>query len=272
MKISIVTPNYNWWVFIERTLLSILTQKWDFELELIIMDGLSTDNSIEEIKKIETMVNKWYFDWNCKNIKFIRKSEKDKGQSDAINKWLQLATGDILSYLNSDDTYEPGTLQTIIEGLGKSNKHRSYGKCKIINEQDQEIRKAITRYKNILWRRYKYSKLLSENFISQMTVFRKRKIVEKIWLFNTNEHLVMDYEYWLRIASKYEPLYINKHLANFRLYTTSKSWSSFVQQFDDELRVAEEFTGDKYKFAIWMHKLNKLKIIVAYKVLWFFGR
>lgn len=82
----------------------------------------------------------------------------------------------------------------------------------------------------------------------------------------------MDYEYRLRIGSKHKPLYINEHLANFRLYNTSKSGSGFKKQFADELRVAEKFAEGKYRRSIRKHRWNKWKIVTAYRVLGFLGR
>ena len=130
MKISVVTPSYNQDEFIERTILSVINQKWDFEIEYFVMDWWSKDWTVEILKKYEKELA-----WN-KRITFKRVSEKDNGQSDAINKWLKQATWDILTYLNSDDTLEEWALQLVVDNLGKSNKKWSYGKCRIIDKKD----------------------------------------------------------------------------------------------------------------------------------------
>ena len=88
-KITIITPSYNQGQFIEETILSVINQGYP-NLEYIIMDGGSTDNTVEVIKKYSDHINYWV-------------SEKDKGQSNAINKGLHRATGDIINWLNSDD-------------------------------------------------------------------------------------------------------------------------------------------------------------------------
>lgn len=269
MKISIITPSYNQAEFIQRTIDSVISQQWDFEIEYIIMDWWSKDKTIDIIKNVELQIKNWDIKIHCKKIDFIRKSEKDKGQSDAINKWLKLATGDIHTYLNSDDTYQAGALKAVAKHLGNSDKMRCYGKCAIISKQDDEIRKPITWYKNLLGKKYSYSKLLSENFISQMTVFWKKKVTEELWYFDEHEHLCMDYEYWLRIGAKYSPIYINQHLANFRFYHTSKSGSRFTKQFADELRLAKKYAKGEYTWALFLHKINYYKIIWIYKVLSF---
>jgi len=271
MKISVVTPSFNQDKYIERTLLSVLNQKGDFDLEYIVMDWGSKDSTIDILDNVKSQVEKGEFQTNCNSISFSYISEKDKWQSDAINKGLKLATGDILTYLNSDDTYEAWCLQQVADKLWQSDAKWNYGKCKIVDQNDKEIRKWITSYKNFLSRKYSYSKLLSENFISQMTVFWKREAMEEVGYFDKDEHLCMDYEYWLRLGSKYSPLYIDEHLANFRFYTDSKSGSSFSQQFKDELRNAKKYADGKYKLALFVHKFNYYKIVVIYKIMAFLG-
>lgn len=270
-KISIITPSYNQAEFIERTILSVILQKWDFEIEYIIMDGGSTDQTVKIIKDVKCKIEDWRIKTYCKKVDFIWKSEKDKGQSDAINKWLKLASWDIVTYLNSDDTYESGTLENVVKFLGESDKMRCYGKCKIIDTHDKEIRKFITWYKNLLGGKYSYAKLLSENFISQMTVFWKRDVMKELWYFDVDEHLCMDYEYRLRIGAKYDPVYIPQYLSNFRFYQTSKSGSRFAKQFKDELRIARKYARGWYKWALFLHRINYYKTVVVYKILSFLG-
>lgn len=269
MKVSVITPSYNQEEFLERTIKSVISQEWDFDIEYIIMDGWSTDNSVKIIEWIEYNLKLWKIKKNCNNIEFIWESEKDKWQSDAINKWLKIATWDILTYLNSDDTFEPWALNLIVNKLWKSNKKWSYWKCKIIDKKDKETRKRITFYKNFLWSKYSYSKLLAENFISQMTVFWKKDVIERCGYFDENEHLCMDYEYWLRIWKYFEPLYIPEYIADFRFYQTSKSWKHFNEQFKDELRLAKKYAEWKYKRPILIHKFNYYKITWVYKFLSF---
>ncbi|HRY82200.1 MAG TPA: glycosyltransferase family 2 protein [Candidatus Moranbacteria bacterium] len=252
MKISIITPSYNQATFIEKTLLSVLDQNYP-NLEYIIMDGGSTDGTIEILKKYSDRI--------------IWKSEKDNGQSDAINKGLKIATGDIVAYLNSDDTYEPNTLKKVANFFQKNPETKwVYGKCKIIDESDQEIRKPITVYKNWLLRKYSYQKLLSENFISQPATFWKREIHSKIGFLNENEHYCMDYEFWLRIGQKYDTGVLDDYLANFRYHTDSKSGGVNKKQFQDELRLAKKY-GNKNKLSVALHYINYWKIVTIYQLM-----
>lgn len=252
MKISIITPSFNQVAFIERTILSVLSQNYP-DLEYIVMDGGSTDGTVEILKK--------YAD------KIIWRSEKDNGQSDAINKGLRMATGEIAAYLNSDDTYAPGTFEKVAKFFEDNpDKFWVYGKCKIIDERDQEIRKPITAYKNLLLKKYSYSKLLSENFISQPAVFWKAQIHAQHGFFDETEHYCMDYEFWLRIGQKHPAGVINDNLANFRYYATSKSGGVNKKQFQDELRLAKKF-GKDHPLAIFLHWVNYYKITGIYWVL-----
>lgn len=252
MKLSVITPSYNQAKFIERTIKSVLDQNYP-DLEYIVMDGGSTDDTIEILKKYSDRI--------------IWKSEKDNGQTEAINKGLKIATGDIVAYINSDDTYEPGAFAKVIEFFQNNpDKKWAYGKCKIINENDQEIRKPITLYKNLLLRNYSYAKLLSENFISQPATFWKREIHSETGFFDESEHYCMDYEFWLRIGQKYQAEVMDDYLANFRYYSNSKSGSANKKQFQDELRIAKKY-GKKYPLAISLHSFNYYKIVLIYKLL-----
>ncbi len=251
-KISIITPSFNQAQFIERTIQSVLSQDYP-NIEYIIMDGGSTDGTLEILKKYDK--------------KIIWKSAKDNGQSDAINKGLKIATGDIVAYLNSDDTYEPETFSKVANFFKKNpEKKWVYGKCQIINEEDQEIRKWITCYKNLLLKKFSYSKLLSENFISQPATFWKKELHKEIGYFNEKENFCMDYEFWLRIGQKYNAGIINDYLSNFRYYSDSKSGSVNKKQFQDELRLAKKY-GKNYPFSILLHKFNYYKITGIYKIL-----
>lgn len=256
IKVSIITPSYNQGNYIENTIKSILSQKGDFELEYIIIDGKSTDNTLEIIKQHAAQDTR---------LQWI--SEADNGQSDAINKGLNMATGDIIAWLNSDDLYEEGALQKIADYF-KANPDINwlFGKCKIINENGNEIRKYITAYKNYFLKKYSYKKLLAENFVSQPTVFWRKSFQDKIGLLNLDENYCMDYEYWLRMGKTSKPSYLDTYLSSFRYYSESKSGAVNKKQFQDELRLAKKF-GKKYPLAIKLHQFNYYKITFIYKIL-----
>jgi glycosyltransferase involved in cell wall biosynthesis len=247
-KISIITPSYNQGKFIERTIRSILDQDYP-NLEYIVVDGGSRDETIDILKKYGTRLT-WI-------------SEKDRGQTDAINKGLRMSSGDILAYLNSDDVYEPHALRRV--GAYFSTHPEVMwltGQCRIIDEQDREFRGLITKYKNALLKRYSYGLLLVTNPISQPATFWRRAVVNELGLFDDREHLVMDYEYWLRIGKKHRPAVLSDYLAGFRVYAASKTSSSFLTTFRREMELARRYSGSSTLNAL--HYLSYLGISSMY--------
>ena len=249
-NISIVTPSFNQAGFIERTIKSVLSQDYP-NFEYLVMDGGSTDGTVEILKKY--------------GKKIVWRSEKDEGQGDAINKGLKLAKGEIFAYLNSDDVLAPGALKTAADSFSKNPRTKwVFGKCRIIDENDREIRKSITAYKNFWLERYHYNTLLVLNYISQPAVFWRREAYEKIGEFDPNEYWELDYDYWLRLGKKYPPGFIDKYLANFRVHQKAKT-AMDLKHFLGEVRVARKYTSNH--FLIGLHYLNFLAIVLGYSIL-----
>lgn len=219
------------------------------------MDGGSNDGTVDILKKYEYRIA-----WA---------SEPDKGQSDAINKGLRLADGDIVTYLCADDLYRKYCLRKVADYFVKNPGIKwVYGKCKIIDEKEVEIRKAITWYKQFWQRRYSYNKLLVMDFLAQPAVFWRRELLEEIGLFDIEAHLAMEYDYWLRIGARYEPGFIDEYLANFRLHPVSKSSTRFQMAAKDALDIARKYTiSEKRFFLIPLQYLNYLVVISTYSLL-----
>lgn len=255
LKISIVMPCWNTVEFIERSIRSVVEQDYD-NVELIIQDGLSQDGTVEIIKA--------YAKKYPKKIKWV--SEKDKGQADAINQGMKKVTGDIVTYLNADDVYKPGTLKTIADYFEKHpNTMWVYGKCDIIDGDDKEIRGWITAYKNFWLTTYSYSTLLILNYISQMACFWRKEAAKEVGEFDVNQYLVLDYDYWLRLGKRYPAGVIHKYLASFRITANNKSSVGFLKQFKDEYNVAKRFTNNP--IIQFLHYLNYVGVISIYTVL-----
>jgi len=184
-KITIITPSFNQGQFIEKTILSILSQDYP-NLEYFVIDGGSSDNTLQILEKYTERLT-WI-------------SEPDRGQTDAINKGLRRATGDIVAYLNSDDLLSPNTLLEV--GAIFAARPQTVwvtGQCLIVDENGREVRRLITMYKNILLRLRSFSLLLIMDYISQPATFWRRNIIEEIGMPNEKLHYVMDYEFWLRL-------------------------------------------------------------------------
>ena len=254
MKISIVTPSYNQGCFLQRTLDSILSQSGDFEVEAIVMDGGSTDETVEVLQSYGDAVH-WV-------------SEPDQGQADALNKGLRIATGDVIGWLNSDDVYEPGCLQTVCKIFRDEPETRwLYGKVRIIDEDDREFRRWITWYKNFRMNPFRYSKLLSENWISQMGVFWRQEVGEEVGLPRVELQHAMDYEYWLRLGARWPGRFVDQYLASFRWYTNSKTGGDFITGTRECLDIAIEYGAQQFPLAVLCHRFNRAKIVGTYQLM-----
>src|SRR5262245_40759296 len=119
-RVTVVTPSFNQGAFIEETIRSVLLQDYP-NLEYLVVDGGSTDSTLEVIKTYEPWIDYWV-------------SERDRGQTHAINKGFSRATGEILAWLNSDDTYEPHAIRTVVRHMMATGAVVTYGNCNLIDE------------------------------------------------------------------------------------------------------------------------------------------
>ena len=225
--ISIVTPSYNQDEFIEETIRSVLLQGYP-NIEYLIIDGKSTDRSVEVIKKYE----KWMTFWI---------SEKDSGQSEAINKGWQRSSGEILAWINSDDKYEPNAFRKIAQFFNDhNNTDMVYGDCRIIDRHGNFRKLAPTEEFSL--------RLLVNNkwFIPQQSTFIRRAVFESIGKLDENLHLVMDWDYWLRVAlNGFTIKYFPEVLSNFRIYENAKTSSQGIRSGREKIRVLKSIYKDK---------------------------
>ena len=255
MKLSIITPSFNGRRFLEQTSRSILSQRGDFELEWIVVDGGSTDGTIEFLHTFDT----------DPRVRWTR--EKDRGQSDAINKGMERATGDVVAWLNTDDLYTSGTLAAVADAFAQNaNTQWLVGRYEIIDAAGRVIRPSVARYKERSLRRYTYRALLRENFISQPAVFWRRDFGRAVGPLDESLHYTMDYDLWLRMGRAAPPLFLDRVLAQFRLHETSKTGQVNREQFDEQYRVACRYVGDD-RLSRWVHRFNVEKIVWAYRVM-----
>jgi glycosyltransferase involved in cell wall biosynthesis len=237
---SVVMPSYQQADFIRESIDSVLSQE-AVRVELLVMDGGSTDGTVDVLRSYGNRIT-WV-------------SEPDRGQSHAVNKGIQRATGEYLAWINSDDLLLPGALRRVAAVFDADPEVMwAYGRCRVVDERGKEIRKPITAYKNLLLRRFSYRKLLLENFISQPATFFRRAVFDEVGLLREERHYDMDYDLWLRLGRRYEPAVVDAYLAEFRMHTSSKT----NQGFEESLRAANELVRS-YAAAEgkpWLGKLN----------------
>lgn len=229
-KITIITPSFNQGQFIEQTIQSVIEQQYP-NLEYIIIDGGSTDDTVDIIKKYQGYLTYWV-------------SEKDDGQSEAINKGLALATGDIVNWLNSDDFYEPGALHVIAEAFQDQNVNVFCGRSRIFynNHSEERYSKGTDVFNGNL------AKTIGWARIDQPETFFRKSAIDKIGPLNKDFHYVMDKEWWIRYLLMFGLSGVKKTeevIVNFRIHDNSKTGSQLLK-FEEEtdqlyLKLAELF-------------------------------
>jgi hypothetical protein len=176
---------------------------------------------------------------------------------------LRRATGEIVTFLNSDDLYEPVALRTVGEFFaGHPDAIWLTGRCTNINETGRVIRPRTRLYKNFFLALNQYWILQILNYIGQPATFWRRGVLQRIGYLNERLHYTMDYEYWLRLGKESRPHVVSQDLARFRIHRGSKSGSTIHRQFDEELAVAERHCSP---FPLLMHRLYHPVIIEIYK-------
>ena len=204
--VSIVTPSYNQGEFIEETILSVLNQSYK-NIEYIIIDGGSTDNSVEIIKK--------YGDMYPDKIQWV--SEKDNGQSDGINKGLKKTTGDIVAWLNSDDIYNLEAVEKVVKFF-QSNPDTYF-----VHGQGHHVEKNGAFIENYPSKPCGYAEMHPTCPVCQPTTFWRPEVFTEVGYLNEKLNFAMDYDYWIRISKKFKMGFIPDHIASTRFYEDTKT-------------------------------------------------
>ncbi|MEO8355664.1 MAG: glycosyltransferase family 2 protein [Chloroflexota bacterium] len=201
--VSIVTPSFNQAPYLEQTLRSVLDQEYP-SLEYIVVDGASTDASVDIIKKYVDRLTWWV-------------SEKDSGQGDAINKGLARASGEIIAWLNSDDTYLPNTISSAVKIFEQNpDVVLVYGDMLAVDKNGQTT--------NVLkYRQLALEDLLCFQIIGQPAVFFRRAAYEKAGGLDTTFHFLLDHHLWIRIAQQGKILHVPQVWAAARYHAQAKN-------------------------------------------------
>jgi len=210
--VSIITPSYNQGAFIQQTIESVLSQDYPY-LEQIVVDGGSTDETLEILQQYTHLGERFRF-----------VSEPDRGQSHALNKGLKMARGQIIGWLNSDDTYLPGAVRAAVDALlAHPDWAMIYGKGFHINESNEIINDYPVKP-------YGKKGLFQFCIICQPATFLRKHILESVGGVDENLHFCMDYDLWIRISKQYEIGHTSQNLANSRLHPSCKSVSQIVER------------------------------------------
>jgi glycosyltransferase involved in cell wall biosynthesis len=239
MLISIVTPSYNQAPYIEKTIQSVLSQDYP-SVEYLIVDGGSADDTVNIIKRYESKLAWWM-------------SEKDGGQTDAINKGFARAKGDIIAWNNSDDTYEPGAVTAAVKYLQDHPElGMVYGDCNYINESGRVIGKFKASQTNYRLLRRGYTR------IPQQTMFFRAGLWQEVGPLDPSYYFAMDYDLWTRIAARTEIKYLPQTWANFRLHTSGKTILADDRCWPEMMRVHYRDGGSFLSVIVAKYYLRKL--------------
>jgi glycosyltransferase involved in cell wall biosynthesis len=238
-KISVITPSFNQAHFLERTIKSIVDENYP-NLEYIIIDAGSTDGSVDIIRKYEKYITYWV-------------SEPDNGQSHAINKGLQRATGEWVAWQNSDDIYYPGVFSAIAKA-SKSNPDVDLiiGNMNLIDENDKLIR-------DMHFVTPTYQAMVAEGMVlSNQAAFWRRKVHSDIGWMDESLHLGFDFDWFLRLTKHCKGYSINQCLGAFRIHGLAKTQKMPTQNLEIHKLVRNRHSAVMPKWKVNAYRIKRL--------------
>ena len=241
--VTIVTPSYNQGEFIRATIESVLSQDHP-NIEYIVMDGGSTDETASIVREYED------------RLTFV--SERDLGQSHAINKGFKMARGEIVSWLNSDDTILPGAVSRAVKAFQRQPSLGAvYGEGYLI-DRNGEIKKRFPATESFnLWKLIHVT-----DYILQQTVYFRREVFEKIGFVNEQLNWGMDWDLLIRIGKRYEIGFIPEYMGCLREYETAKSFSGGHRRFGELARIMREHGRMRYPPGFFLYGLDTYQAIL----------
>ena len=237
--VSIITPSFNQADYLEETIRSVLGQSYT-QIEYIIIDGGSSDGSLEIIQNYEDDLAVWI-------------SEPDMGQTDAINKGFAIANGHILGWLNSDDTYLPGAVSDAVRFLTENPEvGMMYGKAYYIDENSERV--AL--YPSAPTSHQKLRQGL--NTVSQQASFFRSKVWQIVGPLDPDLYYAMDYDLWTRISAVTPIAFHARFMANFRLQSASKSMTEANRCWPEMVRIHFRDGGSYFSILYLKYLIRRL--------------
>jgi glycosyltransferase involved in cell wall biosynthesis len=224
-RISIVTPSYNQAQFLEQTICSVLDQGYP-NLEYFVIDSGSTDGSVEIIRKYANHLTYWV-------------SEKDHGQSHAINKGFQRATGDILAFINSDDYYLPGAFNCVAQEYLRQPFDLIAGACQHVDAAGNLL--SVQKGNPVSLMDFLDISRYERSYLTQPEVFWTRRVVDTCGTFREDLKIDFDVEYWIRaVAAGFSVQHVSNQVACYRRHARQKT-QDMAGIFAEEIRVRREY-------------------------------
>jgi len=225
--VTVITPSFNQGRFIEETILSVLTQDYT-NIEYLVIDGASSDNTLDVLRKYEHRLH-WI-------------SEADRGQSHAINKGLRMARGDIVCWLNSDDTFELGAIGRVVNHFClHSEVMMVSGGVNLIDENSHVLETLSVSIPFDLW-----SVVYFTQNIPQPATFFRKSVLNYIGFLNEDLHWCMDWDLWVRIGSVFKVDCVNDILANTRMYMDTKTGSGGFKRWFEIVSAQKKYTNSSF--------------------------
>lgn len=216
LKISVITCTWNSARYLPQSIGSVLSQDYS-NMEYIFVDGGSDDGTIQMIQEIP------------RPVKFV--SGVRGGISNAMNRGIELATGDILAHLHSDDYYLHGqVLSRVANVLAESGAEWCFARA--MDDIDGSVKPEPWQVPS-----YSYHRLLKGNFLPHPATFVRKRVFEKLGMYDTTCRYAMDYDMWLRIGSSYEPAQINEHWSVFRRHDGSLSTANRMEGLEEDFKI-----------------------------------
>ena len=237
LTFSIVTPSFNQGGFLADTIESVISQSGDFYLDYLIVDGGSTDNSLDVIRHYQESLELKLRTVACRGISYRWLSEKDQGQSDALAKGFRMTGGEILAWLNSDDRYLPGALQAAADHFLKNPQTGLlYGEANYCDVAGATIGKYRTAP-------FDFARLAWFNFICQPSAFFRREVFQEVGGLDPTLHFAMDLDLWIRIGRRFPCSFLPRVLSSYRLHDSSKTVSdeTLFQNCEEALRLSLKY-------------------------------